>query len=60
LNKFDDKLQKNKIGNANLDWETGLLTIKNFTADDVGNYNFPLEEARPGLAKTLLIVELDE
>jgi hypothetical protein len=53
-------LQKNKIGNANLDWESGLLTIKNFTAEDVGNYSFPLEEARPGLAKTLIIVELDE
>jgi hypothetical protein len=54
-------LQKNRIGggNANLDWETGKLTIRNFSNDDVGSYTFPLEEQRMGLAKTLIVVELD-
>jgi len=52
-------LQKNRIGNASLDWTTGKMTIRNFTAEDTGDYSFPLEEPREGLAKTLLIVELD-
>jgi hypothetical protein len=53
-------LQKNQIGQAKLDWSTGKMTIRNFTADDVGSYSFPLEEQREHLAKTLLMLEMDD
>ncbi|KAL7072633.1 hypothetical protein ACQ4LE_008228 [Meloidogyne hapla] len=49
---------KDQIGEAKLDWSTGNLTIENFSEEDEGSYTFPLEKASPGLATTLVAVEL--
>uniref|UniRef100_A0A915LEC9 Uncharacterized protein n=1 Tax=Meloidogyne javanica TaxID=6303 RepID=A0A915LEC9_MELJA len=49
---------KNQIGEAKLDWATGNLIIENFSEEDEGAYSFPLEKANPGLATSLVIVEL--
>ncbi|KAF7640282.1 hypothetical protein Mgra_00000110, partial [Meloidogyne graminicola] len=49
---------KNKIGKAILDWNTGKLIIEKFSVEDEGIYTFPLEKPSPGLATSLVHVEL--